>query len=55
VGKRKRVRKDREGRGREEEEGLEREDDMWTPHVNGSHNIFFYVNDRWVPHIFFKL
>jgi hypothetical protein len=33
-------RKGRE-RGREEEEGLEREDDIWAPYVSGSHNIFF--------------
>nr|BAC84155.1 hypothetical protein [Oryza sativa Japonica Group] len=28
-------------RGREEEEGLEREDDIWAPYVSGSYNIFF--------------
>jgi hypothetical protein len=45
-----RRKRDKGERG-EEEKGLEREDDMWAPHVCGSHNIFLCANDRWVPHI----
>lgn len=42
-------RKELQGREGEEEEGLESE-----RMIGGLHNIFFYLNDKWVPHIFFN-
>jgi hypothetical protein len=37
-------------KGERRKKGSEREDDMWDPHVSGSHN-FFCVNDKWA-HIY---